>query len=84
MQCRKGHSKCFNISDIYRYRLDSKNNLISCRTGGHIQNCEEFNCSSSYCIPWSYVCNGKWDCPHGDDENCEKERCVRMISCYVN
>ena len=27
-----------------------------------------FKCPGYHCIPWSYVCDGKWDCPHGYDE----------------
>ena len=27
-----------------------------------------FKCIDSYCIQWSYVCDGKWDCPKGNDE----------------
>ena len=48
VQCRKGHSKCFNISDICKYQLDSRNNLIPCRTGGHVQNCKGFSCNLMY------------------------------------
>ena len=25
-------------------------------------------CPKFYCIPWNYVCDGKWDCPLGEDE----------------
>ena len=25
-------------------------------------------CPSFCCIPWKDVCDGKWDCPHGNDE----------------
>ena len=28
----------------------------------------KFKCPGYYCIPWSYVCDGKWDCPSGYDE----------------
>ena len=39
-----------------------------------------FKCSSSYCIPWSYVCDSKWDCPEGDDEQCEgNSTCSEMF-----
>ena len=45
-----------------------------------------FKCPGYYCIPWKYVCDGKWDCPHGIDEsqayNCVKERqCTNMFKC---
>ena len=28
-----------------------------------------FKCFDSYCIPWSYVSDGKWVCLSGDDEH---------------
>ncbi len=28
-----------------------------------------FKCDRSYCIPWSYVCDKKQDCPSGEDES---------------
>ena len=33
-----------------------------------------FKCELAYCIPWNYVCNGRWDCPNGEDEN--QDRCM--------
>ncbi len=72
--CRQGHSKCFNISDVCIYSLNVLNHLIPCRNGGHLEDClnfecnQKFKCLLSYCVPWNFVCNGKWDCPQGDDE----------------
>ena len=45
-----------------------------------------FKCPGFYCVPWSYVCDGKWDCPGGSEESyrygCEKERnCTNMYRC---
>ena len=45
-----------------------------------------FKCIDSYCIPWAYVCDGKWDCLEGDDELsnpvCLKDKiCVFMFEC---
>ena len=48
--------------------------MIPCRNGGHLENCGNFECNMMfkcpdyYCIPWTYVCDGKWDCPFGQDE----------------
>ena len=42
-----------------------------------MEDCEHFECNmkfkcpKSYCIPWAYVCDGKWDCPQGFDESKE-------------
>ena len=74
------------------FRLNKKNHIIPCRTGSHLQDCSEFECNKEYkcplyyCIPWGYVCDGKWDCPHGEDEvvnSCIKYRnCREMYSCH--
>ena len=90
--CRKGHTKCFSITEICVYRLNFENQLSSCRTGEHMEDCENFECNmkfkcpQSYCIPWAYVCNGKWDCPQGYDESKEHScgqtrQCKNMFHC---
>ena len=87
--CMIGHKKCFNITDICIYRLNIYHHITPCRNGAHLQSCSKFECNmmfkctSSYCIPWSYVCNGKWDCPGGHDEiekYCQKH-CRNMYKC---
>ena len=90
--CTEGHSKCFNISEICIYKFDVHNHLTPCRTGSHLEYCKEFECNihfkcqGYYCIPWSYVCDGKWDCPFGHDEitslKCGISRlCTNMFKC---
>ncbi len=75
ISCREGHSQCFEMTDICKYNLDKFNHLTPCRNGGNIQECKEFQCTSSFkcessfCIPWRYVCDGKWDCPLGYEES---------------
>ena len=72
--CKIGHPRCFNIYDICKYRLNDMSHLIPCRSGEHLENCNDFECNmmfkcpSSYCIPWGYVCNSEWNCPSGFDE----------------
>ena len=72
--CMEGHIVCFNFTDICLYKLNEENNIVPCRMGGHLENCAKFECNKmfkcpdSYCVPWSYVCDGKWDCPFGEDE----------------
>ena len=46
----------------------------------------KFKCPEFYCIPWSYVCDGKWDCPGGYDEMTEfkcgiNRTCRNMFKC---
>ena len=95
----KGHISCgrnkkssFRISDVCYYVLNTENKLIPCQHGEHLESCEDFECNMKfkcplhYCIPWRYVCDGKWDCPQGLDENkdsvCAIERdCSNMFKC---
>ena len=92
LPCYKGHSKCYDISDICVYRLDIFNNLTPCRTGSHLENCTNFECNAMfkcikhYCIPWSYVCDGKWDCHQGYDESfCwPKKECTNLFKCRAS
>ncbi len=91
LPCLDGHSKCFSIHDICVYQIDHKGDLYPCRNGAHVQNCKNiscnkrFKCSMSYCISWTLVCNGKWSCLFGNDENindvCNKGRCTGMFLC---
>ena len=91
ISCRRGHPKCYNITALCLYTLDRFENLSPCRTGSHLESCEKFEynknykCFHYYCIPWRYVCDGKWDCPHGFDElklNCGLTRqCKSMLKC---
>ncbi len=90
LPCKPGHSRCYKMSDICVYQF-SKNGLLKpCRNGGHIVNCKEFECNMKYkcpayyCIPFGYMCDGQWDCPHGDDEEdtCGPSRvCRNMFKC---
>ncbi len=89
--CMDGNQKCYNISEVCFYKT-KKYFLEPCRNGGHLESCKDFPCSAkfkcslSYCIPWNYVCNGKWDCPGGEDEVykpiCQvNNTCVNMLKC---
>ena len=96
-QCKgKGHfpcstlnHQCFDISDTCIYKYDKCKILIPCRTGEHIQSCKQFSCNvhfkchENYCILWSYVCDGKWDCPDGYEENScfVVKDCLNLYKC---
>ena len=86
---------CFNILDVCVYRLDILHNLFPCWSGSHIKQCEHFECNQYfkcpryYCIPWGYICDGKWDCPYGYDESsihdCGLNRtCKHMFKCWYS
>ena len=86
IHCMEGHNLCFNITDICLYQLNKEYNLIPCRNGGHLENCAKFECNMKfkcpdyYCVPWSYICDGKWDCPFGEDE-VQNQVCIGKNVC---
>ncbi len=90
LPCDHKSSVCYNISEICIFRLNKFQNMKPCRTGTHLQDCKEFECNGhfkcqeSHCIPWVYVCDGKWDCTTGEDEyiTCGIRRtCDNMYRC---
>ena len=86
LHCRQGHSVCYNVTHICVYKLNSLSNLMPCRSGKHLMNCFGFECNtmfkcpSAYCIPWSYVCDFKTDCPEAFDESHEHV-CQQFVLC---
>lgn len=89
--CLLGQAQCYDITDICIYRLNSVGLIYPCRTGSHIQDCKIFQCHSHfkcvgyYCVPWQYVCDAKWDCPFGAEEqvNCTNPGgCAQRFKCH--
>ncbi len=92
LPCLQGYPRCYNVTDICIFQLRGNKYLEACRNGGHLMNCKQFECNKmfkckdSYCIPWSFVCDGKLDCPNSDDESyspiCQKTPvCLHMYKC---
>ena len=89
IECYPGHSTCYTTEQkcIYVLRKETKT-LLYCRNGQHLQNCNneeciwKFKCQNSYCIPYQYICDGKWDCWYGQDElQCDQYTCIGMFIC---
>ena len=78
LPCIPGHSHCFQLDKLCIFEFQyNTTKLKHCRNGAHLYNCthfkclNHFKCPKSYCIPFDSICNGKWDCPQGEDEvNC--------------
>ena len=91
-ECYPKHSRCYSKDQkcIYNITRDTQT-LMYCRNGQHLQNCENaqckhmFKCTNSYCIPYRYLCDGKWDSWNGEDEfNCKDYLCVKMFKCKIS
>ena len=84
----------YEISEICSYKLNGQGYLRPCSKGEHLQNCKMFKCNimfkcpDFYCIPWGYICDGKWDCPKGYDESiyqqCENRAYINMFKCKMS
>ena len=87
LDCVEMNKKCFNVTSMCIYMLNFNNSLTPCKNGRHLEHCKTLKCDSlfkcifAYCIPWSYVCNGQWDCPRGNDELiCNEKKIVKICS----
>ena len=84
----------YDIPEICSYKLNEEGQLLPCSKGEHLQNCKlhecnmMFKCPDFYCIPWGYLCDGKWDCPYGHDESiyhqCDNRTCINMFKCKMS
>ena len=88
LPCKPDSSNCFSFSSICVYRLNKYDTLTPCKTGSHLQECRDFvcnlhfKCPGYYCVPWGYICDGKWDCPFGyDEKSCLQRYCYGMLKC---
>ena len=90
LECYAGHSQCYSEQEKCIYNLTKETLfLMYCGNGQHLQDCYNFTCHgmfkcpNSYCIPFRYKCDGKWDCWNGNDEcNCKNDTCFNMYKCY--
>ncbi len=86
--CIPGYYTLFPLSGLCVFDYNHLGDMKYCRTGSHLMHCSDFKCPSmykckeSYCIPYSMVCNGRADCPDGEDELfCEKKLCKDTFLC---
>ena len=84
--CYPRHRYC--IHEIHQF------GTVGCRNGGHLSNCQyhtcpsQFKCPDAYCVPIHSICDGKQDCPNGEDEmNClyrVQDTCCAAMTLYVS
>lgn len=88
IQCHSNHY--VPIKYMCLYEFDHYGYHLGCRDVTHLRNCETFacpkdyvKCPNSYCIPSRYICDGKWDCIAGaDEEDCDSYSCPDQYKCY--
>ncbi len=88
--CFPGDAKCFQLSSlcIYKYMDFGPGYLETCRNGKHLSNCanvkcpHHYKCQNYYCTPYALTCDGRQDCPFGDDEHqCIYRTCTGLFRC---
>ncbi len=75
--------------DMCVYMTGPCGKLLVKNDSKELMNCYEYRCKELYwkcpgfyCIPWKYICNGRWDCPGGVDEHsCQRSSCPGLLKC---
>ena len=83
------NDKSFYDADYHcLYESDGNYSILHCSDGTHLGLCDTFwcprafKCPFSHCIPLRQVCDGRTDCPSGEDEvNCELLQCTELFQC---
>ncbi len=85
--CYPRHLYCVH-TDISPKAKMTAVNTETCRNAAHLTNCMRhtcpslFKCPHAYCVPMYSVCNGKVDCPNGEDEeDCHNISCPGYLLC---
>ena len=91
LACIPGHPKLFFHHLLCQMTWDSAGRLATCRNGAHLRNCiyhscpHQYKCPYSYCIPVYAVCDGRVDCPDGNDEtDCHTLLCPHFLRCKAD
>ncbi len=72
------------------YDIDDTGQIEYDPCGGHLTSCEihicndtYFKCPGFYCIPFRFVCDGRFHCPGGMEEKyCHRTSCSGKFRCY--
>ncbi len=88
--CQDGLPRCFPRDQLCIFERHDPGGINWCRNGEHLRNCFDFECPGhfkcwySFCIPFHMACDGRYDCPDGEDEwDCE-EPCQGLLKCAAD
>ncbi|XP_071479555.1 uncharacterized protein [Diadema antillarum] len=78
-----GDGACTSVQSVCMYDIDQFGLMEGCRDATHLRDCHDFpcppstmKCAEAYCIPLRFRCDGKMDCPYGEDETgCDSFTC---------
>ncbi len=85
--CQNGLPRCFPRDQLCIFDRHDPAVMKSCRSGEHLRNCfdfecpRHFKCPHSFCVPFYLACDGRYDCPDGEDElDCDAS-CPGLLKC---
>lgn len=88
LPCHFSTETCYELNQQCVFDTDYFGNLIFCKSGDRLINCNGFSCNDlftcpgAYCLPWRRVCDETVDCPGGYDElYCSHYKCPGMLKC---
>ncbi len=88
--CQDGLPRCFPREQLCIFERHELAGIKYCRNGEHLRNCFDFECPwhfkcpYSFCVPFYATCNGRYDCPDGEDElDCDTP-CPGLLRCALD
>ncbi len=88
--CQDGLPRCFPTDQLCIFERHEPAGINYCRNGEHLRNCfdfecpEHFKCRFSFCVPFYLTCDGRYDCPNGEDETDCEPSCPGLLKCTLD
>ena len=88
--CQDGLPRCFPREKLCIFERHELGGINYCRNGEHLRNCFDFECPKhlkcpySFCVPFYATCDGRYDCPDGEDELGCDTPCPGLLRCVLD
>ncbi len=88
--CQDGLPRCFPREQLCIFERYEPAGINYCRNGEHLRNCYDFECPRhfkcpySFCVPFYATCDGRYDCPDGEDELGCDTPCPGLLRCVLD